>query len=105
MSIRCPIHDFRELGHLKWLPPGLPLQSDDEQICSCPPSIVRDYLQRRREPLSEFEMQQAESAWEGKYGPGSEKTWMVEQSLVRQLLQRYEQEKSTKRRNDGKDTM
>jgi hypothetical protein len=50
-------------------------------------------------------MQQAESAWEGKYGPGSEKTWMVEQSLVRQLLQRYEQEKSTKRRNDGKDTM
>ena len=105
MRIPCPLHVFRELGRFKWLSSGLPLRSDDQQFCSCAPSILRDYLQGRKGTLNQLEIQQAESAWERTYGPGSEKTWSVEQSLVRQLIQRYEQHKSLNRRTNGKNTM
>ena len=41
MDIRCPVHGFRDLGHLRWLPSGLPLRPDDQNLCSCPPCPVR----------------------------------------------------------------
>lgn len=98
MSVRCPTHDFRDLGHLTWLPGGLPLQTDDQNVCSCPPSPVREFLQGRRGPLTEVEQEKEQGRWQQEYGQGSNEHARREQARVAQLLQKYEYLKRKTRR-------
>src|SRR5689334_7871374 len=44
MNVRCPIHQFRDLGDICWVPTGTPLLSQDRNLCACPPSLTRDLL-------------------------------------------------------------
>jgi len=97
MDIRCPAHGFRDLGHLKWLPSGLPLRADDQNLCSCPPCPVRDVLQGRRGPLTEAEEEQEEQRWEAENGTSSDGKFRREQALVEQVLRKYEYHKRRRR--------
>lgn len=101
MDIRCPAHGFRELGHLRWLPSGLPLRPDDRNLCSCPPCPVRDFLQDRRGPLTEAEQEKEERRWEAEYGTSSDGKFRREQALVEQVLRKYEYDKRNGRRTNG----
>jgi hypothetical protein len=105
MDVRCPAHGFRDLGHLRWLPSGLPLQPDDKNLCSCPPCPVRDFLQGRRGPLTEVEEEEEEQRWEREYGAGSDDEFRREQARVEQLLQRYVYTKRNRRRTYGQNTV
>jgi hypothetical protein len=93
MDIRCPAHGFRDLGHLRWLPSGLPLRPDDQNLCSCSPSPVRDFLQGRRGSLTELEQEKEEQRWEQDYGASSDGEFRREQTRVGHLLKKYEHAK------------
>lgn len=64
MRIRCPLHIFRNLGQLSWAPSSMPLQPEDCELCSCPPSPTRDWLQGLRGPLTEQEQSVECLSWE-----------------------------------------
>jgi hypothetical protein len=85
MEIRCPAHGFRDLGCLRWLPNGLPLQPDDQNVCSCPPCPVREFLQGRRGPLTEVEQETLEKRWQQKFGVSSDEEFRREQARVEQV--------------------
>lgn len=89
MRVRCAAHGFRDLGHLRWLPSGLPLQTDDQNLCSCPPCPVREFLQGRRGPLTEVEQEKQEQRWEKECDANSDEEFRREQTRIEQLLQRY----------------
>jgi len=57
LKIRCPVHNIRDLGYLRWTPSGMPLRPEDRDFCSCPPCAIRDFLQGERGPLTEEEQQ------------------------------------------------
>jgi len=99
MSIRCPAHGFRDLGRLRWLPSALPLRTDD--VCRCSSSPVRDFLEGRRGPLTEAELNGAEHNWEKTYGPESNDAWLFERRCIDYLLRQYEQEKGKQGRQRG----
>src|ERR1035438_9022341 len=101
IDIPCPAHGFRDLGHLRWLPSGLPLQPDDQNLCSCPPSPVRELLQGRRGPLTDVEQEEEEQRWERECGPGSDEEFRREQGRVDQLLKKYVHNKRNERRANG----
>src|ERR1035437_3918181 len=101
MDIRCAVHGFRDLGHLRWLPSGLPLQPDDQDLCSCPPCPVREFLQGRRGPLTEVEQEEEEQRWERECDPGSDEEFRREQARVEKLLKKYEFTKRNRRKTDG----
>ena len=99
MNVRCPAHGFRDLGHLRWLASGLPLQPDDQGLCSCPPCPVREFLQRRRGPLSELEQEEEEKRWEKEFGTNSDEEFRREQAGVEKLLQKYLYDKRKSKEN------
>ena len=101
MGIRCPAHGFRDLGYLRRLPSGLPLQPDDQNLCSCPPCPVRELLQGRRGPLTDMEHAEEEQRWERECGPGSDEEFRREQGRVDQLLKKYVHNKRNERRANG----
>jgi hypothetical protein len=105
LDIRCPRHGFRDLGHLRWLPSGLPLQPEDQNCCSCPPCPVREFLQGRRGPLTEVEQEEEEQRWERVWGPSSDEEFRREQARVEKLLKKYEFNKRNPRRNNGQNTV
>ena len=63
MKVRCPVHDIRDLGYLRWTPTGMPLRPEDRDFCFCPPSTVREFLQGERGLLTEEEQQAEERRW------------------------------------------
>lgn len=99
MDVRCPAHGFRDLGHLRWLPSGLPLQPDDQNLCSCPPCRVREFLRGQRGPLTDVEQQEEEQRWERECGPGSDEVFRCKQARVEQLLQKYDYNKRKQKEN------
>jgi hypothetical protein len=64
MRVRCPLHVFRELGELSWAPFSMPLRTEDQPLCSCPPSPTREWLASKRGPLTEEEQTQECLTWE-----------------------------------------
>ena len=99
LEIRCPAHGFRDLGRLRWLPSGLPLQPDDFNLCSCPPCPVRELLQGRRGPLTDLEQEEETQRWEREYGPSSGDEFRNEEVRLARLRQKYEYTKRNSRRN------
>lgn len=99
MEIRCPVHGFRDLGYLRWLPSGLPLQPDDHNLCCCPPCPVRELLQGRRGPLTDLEQEEEMQRWEREYGPSSGDEFRNEEVRLARLRQKYEYTKRNSRRN------
>ena len=98
IDIPCPAHGFRDLGYLRWLPSRLPLRPDDQNLCSCPPCPLREFLQGHRGPLTDVEHEEQAHRWEREYGPGSDKEWQLEQKLGEPFLKKYEH---AKRREGG----
>jgi hypothetical protein len=105
MDARCPTHGFRDLGHLGQLASGLPLQPDDQNLCSCPPCPVREFLQGRRGPLTEAEQEEEQQRWEREIGPGSNEGFARDQARVEELLRKYEYKKRNRGRDHGENTV
>jgi len=89
MDIRCPAHGLRDLGDLRWLPSGLPLQPEDQALCSCPPSPVREFLQDSRWTLTEAEQAEEERRWERECSPDSDEEFRCNQVRAESLLNEY----------------
>ncbi len=89
MQISCPAHGFRDLGRLRWLPSGLPLQPGDQEFCLCPPSPMREFLLGRRGPLSAVEQQEQQERWERESSPDFEAEFLREKARVESLLRKY----------------
>lgn len=101
ICVRCLAHGFRDLGHLRRLPSGLPLQPDDQNLCSCPPCPVREFLRCQRGPLTELEQGKAEQMWEAEFGAGSDEAFRREESCLESLLRKYECNKRNGRKING----
>ena len=89
VQIACPAHGFRDLGQLRWMPSGLPLQPGDDEFCSCAPSPVREFLQGRRGPLDEAEQREQERTWEQGWSGEEVEHHRREGADVQRLLLRY----------------
>jgi hypothetical protein len=101
MKMRCPAHEFRDLGRLTWWPSSLPLRAEDVELCSCPSSPVREFLEGRRISLSDAELQGADRIWQQTYGPESDQTWMLERKCIDHLLRQYELKKRLRGGKNG----
>jgi hypothetical protein len=99
MDIRCPVHGFRDLGRLRWVASGLPLQTEDQTFCSCPPCPMREFLLGRRGPLTEVEQADEERKWQRECSAAWDEQFRREQACAAQLLRRYEHYKSGRRRD------
>ena len=88
MNVRCPVHDVRDLGYLRWTPSGMPLRPEDRDFCSCPPCTVREFLQGERGPLTEEEQQAEKQRWEKEYAEASHEEFRREQARGGVLPQR-----------------
>ena len=102
MNILCPLHGFRDLGRLRWLPPGLPLQVDDKKFCMCPPSPLREFLQGQRGPLNEEEQREQERMWEQAWSAQGIEQHRREDADVQRLLRRYALQKKMRGGDHGK---
>jgi hypothetical protein len=97
MAISCPVHGIRDLGKLVWVGRGLPLRRGDQQFCSCPPSMVRDLLLRRRGPLTQAEHEREVERWNREYGSCPDEEFRRDQEQIKPLLRFYEYRKSIRR--------
>ena len=88
VNLRCPVHDVRDLGYLRWTPSGMPLRPEDRDFCSCPPCTVREFLQGERGPLTEEEQQAEKQRWEKEYAEASHEEFRREQARGGVLPQR-----------------
>ena len=93
VNLRCPVHDVRDLGYLRWTPSGMPLRPEDRDFCSCPPCTVREFLQGERGPLTEEEQQAEKQRWEKEYAEASHEEFRREQARGGVLPQRSQQKK------------
>lgn len=93
MDVRCPVHEFRDLGDLLWLPPGLPLALEDQHLCTCPPSTLRDLIANSRGPLSDQEHREAYQLLEYEFSQSGCESFAAEQAKMHILIERYEREK------------
>jgi len=93
MVMCCPVHDIRDLGHVRWIASGLPLRAEDRDLCCCPPCAVRDFVQGTRGPLSVEEQEAEERRWEQEYAEASDEEFRREQARAEVLLHRYQQKK------------
>ena len=93
MNVRCPVHDVRDLGYLRWTPSGMPLRPEDRDFCSCPPCTVREFLQGERGPLTEEEQQAEKQRWEKEYAEASHEEFRREQARGGVWLHRSQQKK------------
>ena len=88
MNVHCPVHDVRDLGHVNWIPSGLPLRAEDRDLCSCPPCAVRDFVQGTRGPLTLEEQEGEKQRWEQEYAEASHEEFRREQARGGVLPQR-----------------
>ena len=88
MKVRCPVHDVRDLGYLRWTPSGMPLRPEDRDFCSCPPCTVREFLQGERGLLTEEEQEGEKQRWEQEYAEASDEEFRREQARGGVLPQR-----------------
>jgi len=87
MSVSCPVHEFRDLGNLLWMPLGTPLRLEDSHLCLCPSSATRDWLEGKRGPLTEQEQEEECRTWE--LTADTEVDVRIERVTVEKLLQTY----------------
>ena len=88
VNLRCPVHDVRDLGYLRWTPTGMPLRPEDRDFCSCPPCTVREFLQGERGLLTEEEQEGEKQRWEQEYAEASHEEFRREQARGGVLPQR-----------------
>jgi hypothetical protein len=98
MSVPCPVHGFRDLGNLLWVPLGTPILPEDWQLCSCPSCPTRDWLGGKRGPLTKEEQEQECRNWEAELTAPMAEKLRIERARERALLQTYFKKK---RRHHG----
>lgn len=86
----CAAHGFRDLGHLTWVPVGLPLQPEDQEFCSCSRSAIREFVEGRRGPLSDQEREELRKSWDAEFTDEAAEKFRSDQLQVRRLLSQYE---------------
>ncbi len=89
MSVRCPVHNQRDLGYMLWLPPSSPLRLEDRELCSCPPCAAREWREGSRGPLTAEEWEQECRSWEEQLSTEAFGKFRADQARARQLLQQY----------------
>lgn len=92
MSIRCPVHIFRDLGELCWAPASMPLRAEDRPLCSCSPSPTREWLEGKGGPLTKQEQIEEGLSWDQALSEDPDDKMKIET-----LLSNY---KARRRRNE-----
>src|SRR5579863_3877235 len=89
MSISCPVHGSRDLGHLLWVPAGTPLLPDDRHLCSCPSCPTRDLLEGTRGLLTKEEQEAECRTWDEELTEATKGKLCIERAREDTLLQKY----------------
>jgi hypothetical protein len=89
MNVRCPIHEFRDLGDIRWVPTGTPLLPEDRDLCACPPSLTRDLLAGSIRFLTPEENGKECGKWRDEFTQKAEQDFRLEQARVAALLRKY----------------
>src|SRR5690348_4509137 len=82
LNVACPMHRFRDLGRLLWVPAGTPLLPQDRDLCGCPPNPGRDWLAGTRGPLTEQEQNEECSLWQDEFSEKARQGFKTEQASV-----------------------
>jgi hypothetical protein len=93
MSVRCAVHQFRDLGDICWAPNGTPLLPEDRSLCACPPSLTRDLLAGKLGFLNQQQQEEECGKWRDEFTRQAEQDFRMEQVRVAALLQKYRREK------------
>lgn len=60
LSVACPLHGVRQVGFIMYRTRWHPLAEEDRQFCECPPSLWREYLEKKRsKPTSDELMEES----------------------------------------------
>jgi len=89
MNVRCPIHQFRDLGDICWVPTGTPLLPQDRNLCACPPSLTRDLLAGNIGFLTPEENGKECDKWRDEFTQKAEQDFRLEQARIAALLRKY----------------
>jgi predicted secreted protein len=98
MNVPCPVHGFRDLGDLLWVPPGTPILPEDRHLCSCPSCPTRDWLGGKRGPLTKAEQEKECRGWEAELTAPMAEELRIERARGKAILQTYFR---NKRRHHG----
>ena len=93
MNVRCPMHQFRDLGNICWVPTGTPLLPGDRILCTCPPSLTRDLLAGNLGFLRHEEQEEECGKWREEFTQKAEQDFRMEQARVAVLLRKYRRDK------------
>ena len=89
MNVRCPIHQFRDLGDICWVPTGTPLLPEDRNLCACPPSLTRDLLTGNIGFLTQEDHEKECDKWREEFTQKAEQDFRIEQVRVAALVRTY----------------
>jgi hypothetical protein len=89
MNVRCPIHQFRDLGDICWVPTGSPLLPQDRNLCACPPSLTRDVLAGNRSFLTQQQQEDECGKWRDEFTQKAHQDFRIEQLRVAALVRKY----------------
>jgi hypothetical protein len=89
MNVRCPIHQFLDLGDICWVPSGTPLLPQDRSLCACPPSLTRDLLAGNIGFLTPEEHEEECGKWREEFTQKAEQDFRIEQGRVAALVRKY----------------
>jgi hypothetical protein len=89
MNVRCPMHNFRDLGSICWVPSGTPLLLEDRKLCLCPPSLTRDVLAGNRSFLTQQQQEDECGKWREEFTQKAEQDFRIDQARVAALVRTY----------------
>ncbi len=90
MNVGCPVHQFRDLGHLSWVPSGTPLLLEDRYLCECPPNPTRDLLGGKRGPLTQQEQEKECREWQREFTKEAQQDFRTQQATLAALIKAYQ---------------
>jgi len=82
MNVRCPIHQFRDLGDICWVPTGTPLLPEDRNLCACPPSLTRDLLAGNIGFLTQQQQEDECGKWRDEFSQEAYRDFRIDQARV-----------------------
>jgi hypothetical protein len=93
LNVACPLHPFRDLGHLSCVPAGMPLLAQDRYLCDCSPNLSRDWLAGKGGPLTLEEMEEVCRQWRQEFSEEARQNFRTQQKHSGELIRVYHRRK------------
>jgi hypothetical protein len=93
LNVGCPVHGFRDLGCILWVPSGIPMHPEDRDLCGCPSHPGRDWLAGKRGPLAQQEMEESCGQWQAELSEKARQDFRTQQKRSEELITVYQRRK------------